>query len=579
MSKEVALPDHLKVFISQQDHEQYTPLEHSTWRYILRQLKHFLSVHGHESYLEGLEKTGITTEQIPSISSISKNLEKFGWRAIPVSGFIPPSAFMELQAMSILPIASEMRSLEHILYTPAPDIVHEAAGHAPILVHPDFSNYLKKYAQMAKNAIISSEDLKVYECIRILSDLKEDPSATVSEIAQAELELKKATQSITHISEAALLSRMYWWTAEYGLMEKNGEPKIYGAGLLSSLSESRDCIKDQVKKIPFSLACIDYSYDITEPQPQLFVSKDFTQLSASLNELENTMAYKRGGLYSLSIAKKSQTVNTVVFENGLRISGILTDYILDSSGEAAIFIRWQGRVQISYGEKEIPGQGIKRHPNGFSTPLGLPEKEFINTSWQKRDPLLLPTHFPPGFKVHWLFKSEIELKGEVKSTQLINDSSLIIITFKNCSITYKGEILFDPSWGEFDWIHAQNPISVFAGPNERNLFGETENYIQKKVKKPVNQESQKQLFNGFLHLSQMRKKNPSPVEIEKFYHEFMAEINNNWLLNLEAYEMALVAKSSLAETLLSILNYKKQTQPELNFVIDKGLELAKKEVQ
>ncbi len=125
------IPLHLKKYIVNQDYSKYTPLDHACWRYILRQLKKFLSNHAHQSYLSGLEKTGLDIETVPNISDISAHLENFGWRALPVSGFIPPAAFMELQSLSVLPIASDMRSIDHLMYTPAPDIVHDAAGHAP----------------------------------------------------------------------------------------------------------------------------------------------------------------------------------------------------------------------------------------------------------------------------------------------------------------------------------------------------------------------------------------------------------------------------------------------------------------
>ncbi|MCJ8275812.1 MAG: phenylalanine 4-monooxygenase, partial [Bdellovibrionales bacterium] len=131
-----SLPEHLQSFIVEQRPDEYQAIDHAVWRYSLRQLKNYLSDAAHEVYLEGMEKTGITVEEIPSIDSICKKLQAFGWSAIPVSGFIPPAAFMEMQSLSVLPIASDMRTIEHILYTPAPDIVHEAAGHAPIFVDP-----------------------------------------------------------------------------------------------------------------------------------------------------------------------------------------------------------------------------------------------------------------------------------------------------------------------------------------------------------------------------------------------------------------------------------------------------------
>ena len=102
-------------------------------------------------YALGLEKTGISTERIPDLAEMSQKLEPFGWQAVPVSGFIPPAAFMEMQSLGLLPIACDMRSIEHLTYTPAPDIVHEAAGHAPILIDPEFSIYLKNMRKSPAN--------------------------------------------------------------------------------------------------------------------------------------------------------------------------------------------------------------------------------------------------------------------------------------------------------------------------------------------------------------------------------------------------------------------------------------------
>ena len=67
-------------------------------------------------------------------------LGKIGWGAVAVDGFIPPAAFMEFQAYKVLVIACDMRQMHHIEYTPAPDIVHEAAGHAPIIVDREYSD-------------------------------------------------------------------------------------------------------------------------------------------------------------------------------------------------------------------------------------------------------------------------------------------------------------------------------------------------------------------------------------------------------------------------------------------------------
>ncbi|MCB0386798.1 MAG: phenylalanine 4-monooxygenase, partial [Bdellovibrionales bacterium] len=167
----------------------------------MRRLIDYLSVHAHPCYVDGLAKTGITSEFIPRIEEMDAKLREFGWSALPVSGFIPPAAFMEFQSLGILPIASDMRTIDHLLYTPAPDIVHEAAGHAPILVDPAFARYLKRYGEVASKAILSKEDMDQYEAIRVLSDTKEDPTSTKEQVAEAMKQLESATEAISYTSE------------------------------------------------------------------------------------------------------------------------------------------------------------------------------------------------------------------------------------------------------------------------------------------------------------------------------------------------------------------------------------------
>src|SRR5689334_14424828 len=93
------LPDHLQRYVVEQDYTRYTAEHQATWRFIMRQLKDFLSQHAHSSYVEGLKKTGISVERIPEINEMDQKLAEFGWGAVPVSGFIPPAAFMEFQSL------------------------------------------------------------------------------------------------------------------------------------------------------------------------------------------------------------------------------------------------------------------------------------------------------------------------------------------------------------------------------------------------------------------------------------------------------------------------------------------------
>ena len=166
------LPTYLRRYCVDQHAEKYTARDQAAWRYIMRQSGIYFKTHAVPIYNEGLGKTGISVERIPSIADMDVKMRELGWGAVPVEGFIPPAAFLDFQARKVLPIASDMRSVEHIHYTPAPDIVHEAAGHAPIIADPAYAEYLTLYAAMAQKAIFAQEDLDVYEAIRTLSDVK-----------------------------------------------------------------------------------------------------------------------------------------------------------------------------------------------------------------------------------------------------------------------------------------------------------------------------------------------------------------------------------------------------------------------
>ncbi len=321
------LPAHLRRFVVAQDYAAYTPRDQAVWRHILRRLTQHLSDKAHDSYLRGLEATGIGVERIPSLDDMNEKLEKLGWSAVAVRGFIPPAVFTELQALGVLAIAADIRTFEHVEYTPAPDIVHESAGHAPIVADGRYAEYLKRCGMVGFKAIASLEDQAVFEAIRHLSVVKEDPTATEEDRHHAEARLRAASASRRYVSENTRASRLYWWTAEYGLVGELASPKIYGAGLLSSIGEAHHCLTESVKKVPHSLGCADTEFDITTMQPQLFVARDFDHLFEVLEEFEAGMAWKRGGDFGLQEALRAGTVNHLTLSSGLEITGAVSRVI------------------------------------------------------------------------------------------------------------------------------------------------------------------------------------------------------------------------------------------------------------
>lgn len=575
--KTADLPVHLQRYAVDQTEREYTSVDHAVWRFILRQLQSFLKTHAHPAYLEGMAKTGIEIEQIPSIANISAHLSKFGWRAIPVSGFIPPAAFMELQAMSILPVAMDIRSLDHLLYTPAPDIVHEAAGHAPLLADPEYSDYLKQYSQIARKAILSKHDMEVYSAIRELSDLKENPMSTMPQLLAAEQKLLKLNEKKTTPSEATWLSRMNWWTAEYGLIGDLQNPRIFGAGLLSSVGEARWCLSDHVKKIPISIDCINYSYDITEPQPHLFVTPSFEKLVFVLDELSERMAYKIGGLEGVERAIAAQTVNTVVLNSGLQISGQCTE-VLTVDDDIA-YLKFTGPSQLSVNNEQFPGHGTDYHKDGFGTAVGFlkafPRRcpsTFGDKEWDS-------LNVKPKGKIRLDFESGLVVTGEFNG-RFVKDGKSILLSLENAEARLSGRVLFDPSWGVLDLALGSSVTSVFGGPADRALYGQTDDFKPSRVPAPVYTAHDVLRQKYYSEVRSLRESQKSQGELSaalKALYQLQDEnFSQDWLFVLELFELEYHRGNdpALAKQLRSRLEEMIKANPVVADVVRDGLELA-----
>ena len=567
-----SIPKHLKKYIVKQDYSSYTYIDQSCWKFIMKISVNFFTENAHRVYLEGLEKTGITINKIPEIDLINKKLNNFGWSAVCVRGFIPPNAFMEFQSLKILPIAADMRSHHNLTYTPAPDIVHEAAGHAPIIADHDYSQYLIDYGEISSKAIMSSEDMALYYAIRDLSDIKEKESTTKEEIEYYESKLEDAYTNITYLSESSILSRMNWWTVEYGLIGNIKSPKIYGAGLLSSVGESENCLQNYIKKLPLNLDCVNYNYDITEQQPQLFVTPTFIHLTKTLNKLSKKMSYRIGGEHGLKQAVKAKTICTIELDNMFQISGIVEKYILHKGNP--IFVKTSGPTQLCYKNKEIPNQGINFHKEGYSCPIGNIKK--YNKPINKLDKIeQKELNIEINKTVNFEFAGSIKVSGNVTKIHK-KGNSIIILTLENCLIKHKNSILFDPSWGKFDLIAGNIVNSVYGGPCDKvNFYKDTNNIGKyKKYNKSSKIVFNKKLNNLHKELSEIKNVKKSLQLIENIYKKAIINFPNEWLILYEILELTSTIKSAYwVEEIKIKLKKLTKNNDDLGKAIKRGLDL------
>lgn len=578
VNKQLAkLPNHLKQFEVDQLYDQYTPINHAVWRYIMRQNVSFLRKYAHKVYFDGLINTGISLDKIPSIDDMNDILGKIGWGAVAVDGFIPPAAFMEFQAYKILVIACDMRQIQHIEYTPAPDIVHEAAGHAPIIVDDEYAQYLQRFGEVGARAMSSSKDFELYEAIRHLSILKECPDSDPTEIKKAEERVNYLQNNLGKPSEMARLSRLHWWTVEYGLIGTLDKPKIYGAGLLSSIGESVSCLEPNVKKIPYSIDAADVAFDITTQQPQLFVCKDFNHLKDVLEEFVSQMAWTRGGRYGLDLAIECQNTCTAVYSSGLQVTGVFSELIPGDDSEP-VYLRTSGPSALAYNDTHLDGHGKDYHADGFGAPVGKLKGidkplEDHSDSDMKALGIEIEKH------VELEFASGVRVSGNLDSIER-RDGKVILMSLTYCTVTLGDETLFDPDWGQFDMAVGEKIVSVFCGAADKDAF-EQISLVPKERTIKANMSDEKQKLHAlYQQVRDIRDSNSGHDALVAIFKKLKREHKDDWLLSLEILEVLIKsgADQALEAKVRDYLNKLSTERKEYAHLINQGFGLIKEDL-
>ncbi|WP_396152986.1 aromatic amino acid hydroxylase [Flavobacterium sp.] len=565
------LPEHLKQFIIPQDYSDYTPINQAVWRYVMRKNVNYLSKVAHNSYLEGLEKTGLEIDNIPNMYGMNRILKEIGWAAVAVDGFIPPSAFMEFQAYNVLVIACDIRQLEHIEYTPAPDIIHEGAGHAPIIANPEYAEYLRRFGEIGCKAISSSRDYELYEAVRLLSIVKEAEDTPETEIKAAEDQVEFLQNNMGELSEMSKIRNLHWWTVEYGLIGTVENPKIYGAGLLSSIGESAWCMTDEVKKLPYDISAADQSFDITKPQPQLYVTPDFAKLSSVLEEFANKMALRTGGLSGIQKLITSKAMGTAELSTGLQISGIFTN-VIENEGKP-VYIQTTGNTALSYREKELVGHGTASHPDGFGSPIGM--LKGINLAIEDMGPRDLRAYdIYEGEQITLEFEGNIKVSGEIITGTRNLQGEILLIKFKNCTVTHGETVLFAPEWGIYDMAVGKKITSAFSGPADVSSFDMITHVPTSHTIKQKKSSKREELENLYLNIRKLREGKSAEITLKEAFGAVTANHENDWLLSVEIAELAKKENhSDLIDKVLNHLEKVKTKRPEIAHLIDGGLAL------
>ncbi len=223
-------------FLIQQDWSAYTPEQHATWAELVGRRMPQIEAYACEEYLQGFEQIGLRADLIPNLADVNQRLRpRSGWRATPVSGFLPPDAFFAMLAARQFPTTTWLRSRESLAYIPEPDIFHDVFGHVPMHAHPVFADFLQHYGVVC--AALTDKDA-----------------------------LEK-------------MGRLFWFTVEFGVIRQKGGYRLYGSGLISSQGESTYVIEGRPEIKDFDVdQVLNQEFSTSEMQPVLYAVDSFEQI-------------------------------------------------------------------------------------------------------------------------------------------------------------------------------------------------------------------------------------------------------------------------------------------------------------
>jgi phenylalanine-4-hydroxylase len=331
-------------------------------------------------------------------------------------------------------------------------------------------------------------------------------------------------------------------------------------------------LKEDVKKIPYSIDAMDYSFDITKPQPQLFVTPDFKHLSTVLNEFASQMALTTGGIDGIMKAIDSGNTGTIEYASGLQVSGTFTDVIVHSG--RAVYVKTSGPTTLNYKNKMIENHSKDHHKDGFGSPVGkikgtLKPVRLLSNSDLKE------LGIEKGKSASFSFESGIKVKGTL--TNLIRkEGKLILLTFSDCHVSHFDKTLFEPSWGVYDMAVGEKITSTYSGPADPEGFGLSYKAPEEKTHQINYDQSALELHKLYKEIREIRESGSNLDSLEELWHTLLETSPDDWLLPVEIVEICNKnsLKLNLKKDVETKLNKLSHEHPNLNNLISNGLKLS-----
>jgi phenylalanine-4-hydroxylase len=289
------------------------------------------------------------------------------------------------------------------------------------------------------------------------------------------------------------------------------------------------------------------------------------------------MAFNVGGLEGIRKAIECNNTSTVAYGSGLQVSGTFTRVITDdqNSGQP-IYIKTTGPSALSFQDKELAGHSKSYHNDGFSSPIGL-LKDAPAPLEDLTDAQLKALHIEKNKPVELHFASGIRVSGRLDN-YIRKAGRIILMSFSQCRVIYRQELLFDPSWGTYDMAVGEKITSVFSGAADKDAFDQPA-LVSKtrtiKVTYSVERLKLHALYQQVRDYRARQEENPNPAVLAEVWSEVKTKFPNDWLLPLEILEILETKKRfpGMAEEIRPYLEQLALRKKEFSKLIRDGLNL------
>jgi len=269
----------------------------------------------------------------------------------------------------------------------------------------------------------------------------------------------------------------------------------------------------------------------------------------------------------------SKALGTIELSTGIQISGVFTN-VIEHDGKP-VYVQTKGKTALSYREKELVGHGTQYHSEGFGSPIG--KLKGINLAIEDMSPRDLRAYdIYEAEKVTLEFEGNIVVSGEIITGSRNLQGEIIIISFKNCTVTHNGTILFKPEWGIYDMAVGKKVISAFSGPADVNSFDMISHVPSSRTIKAQTSPEREELESLYKAVREIREGKPAQITLKEAFAAVSAHHSNDWLLSVEIAELTHDKNPDLFQKVLNHLENVKLTRPEIAHLITGGLDLIVK---